>query len=89
MSETKLHLKQNEVIRLEIPQYYEISVKYLYDDAMAYLVVAKYLSRKEQLSNKLPEKDFFFGVLCTVRKQCMQDIIADVNSKRFKPSDDD
>ena len=33
-AEKKLHLKQNEVIRLEIPQYQELSVKNLYDDAM-------------------------------------------------------
>ena len=30
LSEKKLHLKQNEVIRLEIPAYQEISVKNLY-----------------------------------------------------------
>jgi len=89
LSETKLHLKQNEVIRLEIPQYQEISVKNLYDDAMRDPALAKYLPSKEQLSNKLPERDFFFGVLCTLKMQYMQDIIADANSNRFKASDSD
>ena len=56
---------------------------------MADPVLAKYLPSKEQLSKKLPEKDFFFGVLCTLRKQYMQDIIADANTKRFKAPDDD
>lgn len=68
LSDTKLHLKQNEVIRLEIPQYNEISVKNLYDDAMKDPVLSKYLPSKEQVSNKLPERDFFFGVLCTLKR---------------------
>jgi methylase of polypeptide subunit release factors len=90
LSETKQHLKQNEVIRLEIPQYQEISVKNLYDDAMRDPALAKYLPSKEQLSNTLPEReDFFFGVLCTLKMQYMQDIIAGANSKRFKASEDD
>ena len=68
LSENKLHLKQNEVIRLEIPAYEEISVKNLYPDAMADPVLSKYLPSKEQVSNKLPEREFFFGVLCTLRR---------------------
>ena len=68
LSEKKLHLKQNEVIRLEIPAYQELFVKNLYDDAMKDAELSKYLPTKEQLSNKLPEREFFFGVLCTLRK---------------------
>ena len=68
LSEKKLHLKQNEVIRLDIPAYQEISVKNLYDDALKDPVLCKYLPTKEQLSNKLPEREFFFGVLCSLRK---------------------
>jgi len=37
----------------------------------------------------LPERDFFFGVLCTLRRNYMQDIISEAQSKRFKVSDDD
>ena len=47
LSEKKLHLKQNEVIRLEIPAYQEISVKNLYDDALKDPVLCKYLPTKE------------------------------------------
>ena len=89
LSEKKLYLKQNEVIRLEIPAYQEISVKNLYEDAMKDAELRKYLPSKEQLSNKLPEREFFFGVLCTLRKQYMQDIIAEAQKKRFKISDED
>ena len=84
LADKKLHLKQNEVIRLEIPSYQELSVKNLYDDAMKDPALAKYLPSKEQLSNKLPEREFFFGVLCTLRKQYMTDIIAEAQAKRFK-----
>ena len=47
LSEKKLHLKQNEVIRLEIPAYQELSVKNLYEDAMKDAVLSKYLPTKE------------------------------------------
>ena len=47
LAEKKSHLKQNEVIRLEIPNYQELSVKNLYEDAMKDPVLAKYLPTKE------------------------------------------
>ncbi len=40
-------------------------------------LLAKYLPTKEQLSGRLPERDFFFGLLCTLRNQYMKDIIVD------------
>ena len=59
-------------------------MKNLYEDAMKDLVLAKYLPMKEQLSNKLPERELFFGVLCTLRKQYMKDIISEASKKRLK-----
>ena len=47
LSDKKLHLKQNEVIRLDIPGYQELSVKNLYEDAMQDPVLTKYLPTKE------------------------------------------
>ena len=55
LSETKSHLKHNEVIYLEVPHYQEISEKNLYKDAMNNKVLVKYLLTKEQLSGRLPE----------------------------------
>ena len=53
---------------MEIPSYQELSVKNLYDDAIKDEVLSKYLPSPEQLSGRLPEKDFFYGVICTLRK---------------------
>ena len=64
---------------MEVPHYQEISVKNLYDDAMKDEVLVKYLPTKEQLSGKLPEREFFFGLMCTLRNQYMKDIIADAH----------
>ena len=75
LADKKLHLKQNEVIRLDIPAYQELSVKNLNEDDMKDPVLTKCLPTKEQLSNKLPEREFFFGIMCTLRKQYMTDII--------------
>ena len=84
LADKKMHLKQNEVIRMEIPAYQELSVKNLYADAMKDEVLQMYLPNQEQMSGRLPEKDFFYGVLCTLRKQYMSDIIDAANQKRFK-----
>ena len=69
LREAKLCLKQNEVNRMEVPCYQEISVKNLYDDALKDEVLRKYLPTPEQLSGRPPEREFFFGVLCTLRNQ--------------------
>ena len=89
LSDKKLHLKQNEVIRMKIPAYQELSVKNLYKDSMKDEVLSKYLPSTEQLSGRLPEKDFFYGVICTLRKQYMRDIIEAANKKRFKVDEGD
>ena len=46
-------------------------------------LLAKYLPTKEQLSGRLPERGFFFGLLCTLRHQYMKDIIAEAQRARF------
>jgi hypothetical protein len=74
---------------MEVPNYQEISVKNLYDDAITDPEVVRYLPTKEQLSGKLPERDFFFGVLCTLRRQYMIDVIEEAHKKRYKLSDED
>jgi hypothetical protein len=68
LKEEKLHLKSHEVIHLEVPHYKEISVKVLYEDAIKEDSLKRYLPSKKQLSNKLPERAFFFGVLSTLKK---------------------
>ena len=64
-------------------------MKNLYEDDMKDPVLTKYLLTKEQLSKKLPEREFFLGILCTLRLQNMTDIIHAASSKRFKVSEDD
>jgi hypothetical protein len=68
---------------MEVPTYPELSVKNMFADAVADPVLSKYLPSKEQLSGKLPERDFFFGILCTLKNQYMKDVIADAQKKRF------
>ena len=89
LSEAKLYLRQNEVNRMEVPCYQDISVKNLYEDAMKDELLARYLPTKEQLSGRLPEREFFFGLLCTLRNQYMKDIIADAQKVRYTVSEDD
>ena len=83
LSEKKSHLKNNEINQMKVPLFQEISVKNLYPDAMKDPLLSKHLPDPDQLSGKLPERDFFFGILCTLRNQYMKDVIADANKKRF------
>ena len=73
---------------MEVPCYQEISVKNLYADAMSDELHVKYLPSKKQLSGRLPERAFFFGLLCTLRNQYMKDIISEAQKARFTVSDD-
>jgi len=52
---------------MKVPLFQEISVKNLYKDAMTDPVLQKYLPNPDQLSGKLPERDYFFGILCTLK----------------------
>ena len=47
LSEKKLYLKQNDVNHMEVPNYQELSVKNLYDDAMTDPLLSRYLPSKE------------------------------------------
>ena len=47
LSEKKLYLKQNDVNHMEVPNYQELSVKNLYDDAMQDPLLSRYLPSKE------------------------------------------
>lgn len=84
LSGEKSFLRSNEVNHMNVPLFQEISVKNIYPDAMRDETVKKYLPNPDQLSGKLPERDFFFGIMCTLKQQYMRDIIAAANEKRFK-----
>jgi hypothetical protein len=73
---------------MEVPCYYEISVNNLYEDAMKDQLLVKFLPTKEQLSGRLPERDFFFGLMCTQRNQYMKVIIAGAQKARFTVAED-
>ena len=63
----KKALKQTNVRSIVVPLYNELSVKNLYADAMRDELVKDYLPDLEQNSNRIPERDFFFGILGTLR----------------------
>lgn len=74
---------------MQVPLYAEISVKNLYEDAMNDPLVSQYLPSLEQSSNKLPEREFFFGIICTLREDYMREIIQTANELRFRPQQEE
>ena len=52
-------------------------------------LLSKYLPTPKQLSERLPKRAFFFGLLCTLRNQYMKDIIDEAQKARFSVSEDE
>ena len=46
---------------------------------MADEVLNQYLPTKEQLDGRLPEREFFFSIVGTMRNQYLKDVIADAH----------
>ena len=80
----KKALRQTNVHNIVVPHYEELSVKNLYDDVMKDELVRDYLPELEQNSNKFPERDFFFGILGTLRSQYLKKIIEDANKVMYE-----
>nr|AAB42031.1 22 kD ORF [Oxytricha fallax] len=89
LCEEKKALKTQDVKFAEIPNYPEISVTNLYDDAMNDPEVSQYLPTKKQLSNKLPERNYFFGILATIKGDYLKEIIQESHKKRYSISPED
>ena len=58
--------------------------KNLYNDAMKDELVKDYLPELEQNSNRIPERDFFFGILNSLRPEYLKKIIEDANKVRYQ-----
>lgn len=89
LCDEKKAFKNNEIKLIDIPNYPEISVTNLYENAMKDEELVVYLPTKKQLSNKLPERSFFFGVLGTLRESYLKEIIEEAHKKRYSISPED
>ncbi len=67
LREEKKAIKLANLVSMDVPNYSELSVKNMYEDAMGDEELARYLPSIEMCSGKLPERDFFFGVMATIR----------------------
>jgi len=76
-----------EVTQPNVPKYEELSVKNLYSDAMNDSELEPYLPNLEQNSNRLPEREFFFGIMGTVKPDYLKKIIDDANKVRYEAND--
>ena len=85
----KKALKQINVQRDVVRHYEELSVKNLYDDAMKDELIKDYLPDLEQNSNRIPERDFFFGILGSLRPEYLKKIIDDANKVRYEANVND
>ena len=85
----KKALKQVNVHNVVVPHYEELSVKNLYADAMNDKLIKDYLPELEQNSNRFPERNFFFGILGTLKPLYLSKIIEDANKVRYEANAND
>jgi len=83
LADEKKVLKAEDVIMVNVPMYPELTVKEMYPEAMGDEEVAKYLPSIPDQSSKLPEREFFYGVLATIRGDFLKKAIDEANGKRF------
>ena len=62
-------------------------MKNLYDDAINTPILKDYLPSPEMLSNRLPEREYFFGILATLKQDYLKQIIKDAHEVRMKPDE--
>ena len=80
----KKAMKQINVRSVVVPHYEELSINNIYADAMKDELIKDYLPELEQNSNRFPEREFFFGVLGTLRPLYLRKIINDANKVRYE-----
>jgi hypothetical protein len=73
---------------MEVHCYQEIFVNNMYEDALKYELLEKHLPTREQLSGRLPERDSFFGLMCTFSNQYIIDFITGAHKARYTISED-
>jgi len=84
LSGAKDAIKRDQVPNCTIPNYPEISVVKLYPEAMQDPLTAKYLPNVPEHQPKLPERDFFFGILSAIQPHYVEKIIVDAERRRLK-----
>ena len=62
-------MKRDQIPNYKVPNYPELSVVKLYPEAMKDGPTAKFLPNVPEHQPKLPERDFFFGILSAVQPQ--------------------
>ena len=65
-----------------VPKYEELSVKNLYKDALQDPEISPYLPSPDQSLKKLPERDFFFNIIGTIKPDYLKQIINEANKNR-------
>jgi len=83
MDEKRL-LKSQEVVKCNVPLYSELSVKELYAEAIQDEELRVFLPEMKVHTCKVPERDFFFGVLGTLKGEYLNALIQEAHSKRFR-----
>ena len=62
-----------------VPKFEELSVNNLYKDALQDPEISPYLPSPEQSAKQLPERDFLFNIIRTIKQDYLKQIINEPN----------
>ena len=66
-----------------VPKYEELSVKSLYHESMTDPLVSQYLPDKDYCATDYPERDYFFGILATLKYAYLTQIVDHAKLVRY------
>lgn len=74
---------------MKIPKYKELAMKTLYEWAMQVTEVRAYLPEHDMIvGSKMPDREFFLGILCTLKEDEMHGLLDNAIKKRFEADND-
>ena len=79
----KIMLKLSQVRHVKVPKYQELSVLNLHEEVLSDPEIRMYFPDSLP-KGKLPDREFFFNILATLRPEYVDNLIKFVNEQRMK-----
>jgi hypothetical protein len=83
LTDEKKVLKAAQVTKINVPLYAELSVKEMYQEVLLDEDLRPFLPDLKVHTSKVPESDFFFGVVATIKGDFLRGVIEEANNQRF------
>ena len=77
-------LRAGEIPAIKVAQYSELSVKAIYPEALKDPELRSYMPEIPAHQRKLPERNWFYGVMAALRGKFLEEAVSAANEKRYQ-----